>query len=308
MSKSLKLPPYGYVNADNAAFLAKRPVPLGFRLKPDDGPVASAEGWEKWRDSLADEMASFLWPIYKLRGWSGKAVTTAMDLTEADLEIMRAMQPKMEQRIQGGGKPTGRQADAWLREDEAAPGATFEYYQSKFPAMLQTEMAKAIVIGGIDIARPASQGLKQLFQRPRPFQVAMMLRQKNPIVVQASRSAITPAMISGHCIQGTLALAQVQAALGEVLDSSPGLADDVQRFLVDTGDRRVYAGLHYPSDNVGSWFAALSLCDHVFGEKAKEIRRVLWHAITTHSEVYKALEQTGGVYADPLKRLKSAAG
>ena len=306
MTLTLNLPPYGCVNADNVAFLAKRPVPAGFRANPD-GPVASAREWEQWRDRLAGEMADFLWPVFGNKGWTGKAVATAMKLTLADLEIMRTLQPKMEQRIQAGGRPTGKQADAWQREDEGAPGATFEYYQSKFPAMLQTEMGKAIVTGGIDIARPASQGLKQLFQRPRPFQVAMMLGQKKPMVVQASRSAITPAMISGHCIQGTLALAQVQLVLGEVLDATPGLADDLQRFFIDTGDRRVYAGLHYPSDNVGSWFTALSLCDHVFGEKAQQIRNVLWHAITTHSEVYRALEQTGGIYSDLLARLRSAA-
>jgi hypothetical protein len=136
----------------------------------------------------------------------------------------------------------------------------------------------------------------------------MILGEKEPLVVQASRSAITPAMISGHCIQGTLALAQVQLALGEVLQATSGLTDDMQRFLIDTGDRRVFAGLHYPSDNLGSWFTALSLCQHVFGDRAAEIRSHLWHAITTHSSVYEAMVRAGGIYAEPLAKLQLAAG
>ena len=70
---TLNLPPYGCVNADNVAFLAKRPVPAGFRANPD-GPVASAREWEQWRDRLAGEMADFLWPVFGNKGWTGKAV------------------------------------------------------------------------------------------------------------------------------------------------------------------------------------------------------------------------------------------
>lgn len=313
-ASTLNLPPYGFINAENDAFLRSRPVPRGFRLDPGDtdGPVGGADQWEDWLGALADEMAGFLWPVWLEGGWEGEAAGQALRLTEADLQVMRDLQGTLSERIRGAGGMTGRHLDAFKREDTGVPGATFEYYEPKLPAMLREEMTNAVMTGGLQLARPASQGLKNRFLRPRPQQVAMLLGQR-PLPLQPSASAITPAMISGHCIQGTLALAQVMASMSDVLEQTPGLLQDVQRFLVDTGDRRVFAGLHYPSDNLGSWYTALRLCDHVFGADGPEIRTRLWGAIQDHSMVWKAMDaavraDAQSVYAPLLARLDAAAG
>jgi hypothetical protein len=113
-----------------------------------------------------------------------------------------------------------------------------------------------------------------------------------------------------------MALAEVEFKMGEVLRGTQCL-QDMRRFLIDTGDRRVFAGLHYPSDNVGSWFVAMRLCRHVYGEHAEEVRLGLWEAIRTHSVVYQAILDASGSanggkekaspYAMLLQRLEMAA-
>lgn len=309
------LPPYGEINAENASFLGRRPVPAGFRAQPNSKLPSAAEPWEQWLSSTAEHMSDFLWPIYRDGAWVGKSAQHATALTLLDLEMVRSLQHRFHERIAGqDGTFTARQSEAFQKEDEGAPGSTFLFYKSGLPTYLESELNRAILVGGLEIARPASQGLKRIFQRPRPQQTAMLLGVKG-IVVQLSKSAITPAMISGHCIQGSLAFAQVLASMSDV---PAALLDAVGRFLIETGDRRVYAGLHYPTDNIGSWYVALRLCPHVFGDKAEAVRTGLWQAISKHSAVhaalikslespFKPLRTSAALYAPMLEELEKAA-
>lgn len=308
------LPPYGVVNADNASYLGRRPVPAGFRARPHATQPSQADEWDQWLARVAEQMSDFLWPIYRDGAWVGKASLHATALTQLDLEVLRSLQGRLQERIAGQTAATAKQAEAFQKEDEGPPGPSFAFYQSGFPTYLESELNRAIVTGGVEIARPASQGMKRIFQRPRPQQTSMLLG-VGEINVQLSKSAITPAMISGHCIQGSLALAQVLASMS---DLPAALLDTLGRFLIDTGDRRVYAGLHYPTDNVGSWYVALRLCTHVYGEKAQAVRSGLWNAIREHSAVYAAMEDAvqrpskallaaPALYAPLLQELQKAA-
>ncbi len=84
----------------------------------------------------------------------------------------------------------------------------------------------------------------------------------------------------------------------------------LQQFAVDIGDRRVFAGVHYPSDNISSWYAALRIIPHIFdGQSAATF---LWTAITTKSLVYGALLEhiaahPSSPYRAPLARLRQVA-
>lgn len=307
------LMPYGWTNEENQEYLARRPVPLGFRIDPGSSTAACADEWDRWLNARAVRMADFLWPIWAPgTGWIGAAARHSVELTRVDLALIAKLRPQMAERIADDAtKPTARHREAFREEDEGAPGKTLVYYTRAFPEALKAELNTWIVAGGIDIARPASQGLKKLFMRPRPQQVAMQANM--PIVVERSSSAITPAMISGHCIQGTLALASVEAGLDGWLAAFPAVRDVLRRFLVDTGDRRVLAGLHYPSDNIGSWYTALCLCAHVWGrEKGAALRQALWQSIQDHSRVLRAVKDAaasgeGKVYVPILERLNRAA-
>jgi hypothetical protein len=67
----------------------------------------------------------------------------------------------------------------------------------------------------------------------------------------------------------------------------------LRQYSVDVGDRRVLAGVHYPSDNLGSWTTALLLATCVCnGDTAG--RAMLWQAISTQSVVYSAISAASG--------------
>jgi hypothetical protein len=59
------------------------------------------------------------------------------------------------------------------------------------------------------------------------------------------------------------------------------------QFGVDIGDRRVFAGVHYPSDNMASWIMALRLVKEEVPDQ--RVFRFLANAITTRSLVYQML-------------------
>ena len=162
-ASKLSLPPYGLINADNASYLAKRPVPEGFRRDPGSPMPSDADEWDEWLAGVAEDMADFLWPLYKGNRWVGSAAGHAMELTELDLSVVQRLQPIMDERIRGAMSPTDRHRVAWAQEDEGPPRSTLAFYQAAWPPALEADLNRAILTGGVDIARPASQGLKRLF-------------------------------------------------------------------------------------------------------------------------------------------------
>jgi hypothetical protein len=54
----------------------------------------------------------------------------------------------------------------------------------------------------------------------------------------------------------------------------------------------VFAGVHFPSDNLSSWFTALKLVPRVFdAQAAPDIKAFLWEAINSRSIVYRAIKE-----------------
>ena len=304
--------PWGVINDENRSYLEQRPVPAGFRAKHGAQVVSSADAWDRWLDKLSLEMADWLWPVFEAGAWRGAAQVSMWELTVADLELIGELSVLLNARVQGNAHPGGRHRELWQAEDETAPGPTLVHYQAELLSVHEAEFNRAVMAGAIATARPMSQGLKRRFQRPRPQQTSLWLG-RNDLTVMASKSAITPAMISGHCVQSTLALGKIFVALQDVMAEQPVLHATLPRYLLDHGDRRVYAGLHYPSDNVGSWYAALRLCPHVFGSESAAVRDFLWKSITAHSDVYRALlavvsSNPKSPFAPLLNRLREAAG
>ena len=63
-------------------------------------------------------------------------------------------------------------------------------------------------------------------------------------------------------------------------DYSPALRATLEQYAVDFGDRRVMAGVHYPSDTLISWLACFALLEKVVSpaavaESASFLRRAI---------------------------------
>lgn len=284
------------------------------RFTNADGTPASDPKWIQWLDALADDLAGFLWPRFSQGTWHGAATAHMSALTLADLALMDTLYDTLEQHPQAVA-PT--HLSLFLAEDAGPPSTSgFLHYEPAADADLLKHFQPLLLEGGGDIARPASLNLKRRMQRPRPYQAAALHTPTKRFRYRAAASATTPSMVSGHAIQGVMALVNVVVEMEDRLREpmEPRLLGRIQQYFIDTGDRRVFAGVHYPTDNLSSWYAALQLCCRVFNSEAKKARarEVLWDAVSTKSAVYMAIQKAvtddaASPLAGPLKRLQAQA-
>ncbi|WP_353959298.1 phosphatase PAP2 family protein [Paeniroseomonas aquatica] len=116
------------------------------------------------------------------------------------------------------------------------------------------------------------------------------LRQ-NEFESQTAATSLTSSTFSGHCLQGIVAgCAVFEVWQHNNLLRSADSAACLAQFSVDIGDRRVFAGVHYPTDNVASWILAMNLIPHIFKEP-EPILKFAKFAITERSHVYKELQK-----------------
>ena len=132
--------------------------------------------------------------------------------------------------------------------------------------------------------------------------------QQDWFTYQDARTAVTPSMISGHCFETIMGGA---AAYCRAIDAGLGsdTIDALARHTVDVGDRRVFAGVHYPSDNLSSWLTALLLMPIVCPDP--KAPTWAWNAISSHSRVYQVISantQDGSAHAPSLDLLRRIGG
>lgn len=305
-SDPAKLPPYGYIHDDWTYDIRTRRVPAGFRIA---GRPAGETDYIAWLEATVDELAEFLWPRYDkaTQTWIGKAQAKAWALTVADLDLMdTGLHDKLCERAPSRDPLAhGSHKAFFVAEDLEAMLDTFAKYETaltpELVAKLKEEMGKGLKAFG-----PAPLRFKEYFQRPRPYQAAYLLGR--PFAYEWAKSAVTPSMISGHSLQGLIAGCYGYISLMRKLDVVAGAVDNLLQWSVDVGDRRVFAGVHYPSDNLSSWYIALKLCDnYVFGELGLEAKEFLKKAIHK-SAVFLAMQAAvdadpASPFAAPLARL-----
>ena len=88
--------------------------------------------------------------------------------------------------------------------------------------------------------------LKTIFNRARPKQVNTLLN------AQTSTTANTPAYPSGHCIQAYYLAKELSLYY-------PNKQEQLFKLAEDCAMARVYAGLHYPSDNEFGKYISLNI-------------------------------------------------
>lgn len=304
----LGLPPYGQLNSDWVVKRGRPAVPEDFTIDDDEPTLAE---WLVWLESLADEVAEFLWPRFDAATgmWVGNSVVGAVALTAADLQLMAGLKSQLLQ------PATARVTNGVLHrvffaeEDLAPPGANYARYDPAMPADFMTKLPDDILEGVVRV-RSLMLMLKQRFQRPRPYQASVLLG-KLDFVHLAAKSADTPSLVSGHCLQGAIGGCTAFVKLRPYLDAIDRSEQFLQQLTVDPADRRVFAGVHYPSDNFASWFCALRLCSNFFADDAKDVKAFLWGAIQ-RSHVFREVKKA--IVADPkspyaalITRLESEA-
>lgn len=98
------------------------------------------------------------------------------------------------------------------------------------------------------------KSLKSRFQRARPHQA--MTDFSKPFYVYDTESGHHPAFPAGHSLQSALWTATLLFE-PDLARSWTQYNSDLVGWAAGVSDRRVYAGLHYPSDAIAGWIASL---------------------------------------------------
>ncbi|UFZ06361.1 phosphatase PAP2 family protein [Bradyrhizobium ontarionense] len=293
MNKSLTFPPYGRMVAEFEERVGQGEPPTDWNA--DDN-------WPLWRDKMLEIITTLLWPVYDFStlSWQGPATTRMLGLTEADFELFTGLRPYNRQDVPGLAKPR-QHFELFQMEDHAEDkldhdagvdrgvDLTLRYYLEGHADKLTTDtLANWVESGMLRKAGGLPVQLKQFLQRPRAYQMSDSMG-KSWFTYHQALQSVSPSMISGHCFKGcTLGMAAVYHATA--LGCEPRVFDALTRLCVDFGDRRVFAGVHYPSDNLSSWITAMLIAKHVCAADSGRLgRKFLWNAISTKSVVHAAI-------------------
>ena len=281
------LPPWGFMEEFVEKQLATRPIPEAWR--DDRGATPGVREWMEWRDALADRLDRLLWPKYDadLASWSR---TPSAALLDADFALLSSLHGQLDKPVRGLGETPVIHRVFFKEEDtdDIGFGAHYERYDPTVPQYLLANFTELLWNGLNRRLGSLHYHLKSVFLRPRPYQVAF-LQKRNFHYVWAATGG-TPSFISGHCVQSALGGASAFALFGSSVDIVS--VDVLKQFTVDIGDRRVFAGVHYPSDNLGSWITALLLVPHVFdAAQVRPVERFLCDAILHKSIVFAAIKE-----------------
>ncbi len=304
---TLGWPPYGHLSTDFRKQMEETDLPTDFRV---NGQPATAADYTRYIDSEAKAMAEWLFPLYdqNARRWQGAASATAEALTIADLDLMAKLRAQLTEEAKCLKRGLGQTHQELFEAEDESAKPTLEIYLSIVKADLRRKV-RAGVEDSLNRVGTTHLRLKVHFQRPRALQTAYLLGRA--FDHEMAKTAYSPAMISGHCFQGLAGRVGGFLATRGLLNKVPEALESFQQYTVDIGDRRVFAGVHYPSDNISSWYTALRLCDHSFGKDGPDAKKFMWDAISQCSIVYRAIVDAsntpGSPYADLLARLKEEA-
>lgn len=320
LNEDLPLPPWGiqYNFVNDELGRVKRPGAwLSGREMSKAERIAD---YERWRNARLKEINEHLWPTYDPveHRWTGPSVRWMRELTAVDLRLMVQIQhsghfqayPDLD--VQPSDPKT--HVELFVMEDENGAANIWNGFGSYYPAEDSLVSQISDICGTADESKeiPVNYWFKEKLQRPRPWQMALRFL-KAPFVYYGATSAITPSMCSGHCFQSLVA---VGAAIERFLDDDSGDPEEANRKLpkmvaalarwaVDIGDRRVMAGVHYPSDNICSWFLFLTIAEFIFHRP--EVRHHIARAITrsfVFQEIQKHINNGGEVYGRPLSLIE----
>lgn len=319
--------PYGVLNQDEIAN-DDHLIPIDWLPLESDPGATFEEKWERWFESVMDQLREYVWPTWDSAGrrWvSCPALDHATDLTLADFAVFELMERRRVSRGLDHLPDVPHRApsayshrslfiiedDRSLVDDQPAPAflSYYSLYDTKLDKALADQVSPLFFNSLRHKTRHTQYRVKTLLQRPRPYQAAVLCGHFH-FVHETAKTGSTPSACSGHCLQGLIGLGGVYEYFKNSGIGMQYNAGTLQQYAVDIGDRRVMAGVHYPSDNISSWIILMNLAPRVFRDSS--ITGWLWEAISTKSFVYDAIRQyaatsAGAALRRPLHYLQSLA-
>ena len=288
----LPLPPWGQMDGTLEESRTDAVIPIDW--KPADGSPPTRRQWDKFIVELTTCIGSTLWPPYTPGDTSAWSTPAVAKLFEADFKLLHDLRFNLGMPIKSYYPTKFVHHDFFKEEDDAAIefGTGYERYDPTLAPTVLKSFTTVLIAGMADKVGTLDLQLKYVFQRPRAHQVAVIQNRSDFEYLQG-RTANTPSLVGGHCLQSTIAGCTAYVAFIEDLDKGhPRSVRTLEHFTVDVGDRRVFAGLHYPSDNLSSWYTALTLVPRVFPKLRDRVlaKEFLWEAISRRSEVFKAIK------------------
>jgi hypothetical protein len=298
-------PPYGNLARAYAEQIRSPRPPLDFR---------DAEDWRSFIGRLVSEINRVLWPSwdYDTGTWVNEDREKMIALTEADFSILDSFgyePPALarEVHVTGAVAWVGTHEAFFEDEDATLLGARAPLYASTMPAFMAKGFPRRLDKALSAKVGTASMQVKHSLQRPRAYQVALLMGRSH-FQWTTGATSMSPSMSSGHSLQGLLMTAgAVDMALSEGIELPEPTIQGLEQFAVDVGDRRVWAGIHYPSDNIASWIVAAHLGSAVL--QHARARSLVVNAVLTRSEVWarlSAAEEDHPVLGEALQAARDA--
>ena len=303
--KRIYFPPYGVLNQNEAPNVLHQ-LPIDWLPAPQDKGVTIYDKYIYWLNGVVEQINEVLWPTWDVEKsqWKPSRSVDHMEaLTRADFAIFEQMD---RERVNRGldrmlDSPNRAENSFSHRElfliddsqppDEGASTMPILSYYAMYDSKLSETLAKEVMPQWFNALHHKVHSthylVKLKLERPRACQTAMMLGYPD-FINELAQTGLTPSSCSGHCLQGL-------AGMGGVFEyfHSSGVKMDADnrgsmgQAAVDIGDRRVMAGVHYPSDNICSWIILMNIADRVYRDPA--VKLWLWEAITERSWVYKSI-------------------
>ncbi|MBC7924324.1 MAG: phosphatase PAP2 family protein [Bryobacteraceae bacterium] len=308
----LPLLPYGEMTDGLQGHLTNFPeVPPDFDFGAYADEAARLASWLKWRSETIGLIAHNLWPTWipQSEDWQGASKDKMTALTKTDIHLTIKLWHSMLKVKPVTPSPSAdcpQHIKFYRQEDDGDWFEFYTHYDTVLDPKILHLLREVYDTRAFDKCSSAHLQFKVPFQRPRPFHAAFLVKISGLRPLRAISSG-SPSLCSGHALQALLGIgAMVEHVVLNKIDIHPSSHLALRQLAVDIGDRRVFAGVHYPSDNIASWIIAMRLANRVF--RTEKVKQWLWTAILKQSKVYDTV-QADDVYKPALSVLKdSVAG
>jgi hypothetical protein len=230
-------------------------------------------------DKIVRDYRDKYWPEWLVAksDWQGKAKKKMIDFTRQDFVFLKGLRPLVREYASFDGVVVPRTHEECFKTEDSldtkgveSPFQEFKNYCPDLKAIWLNEFAEVFGEGLSNKVGWIDMQLKVRFQRPRPYQTACVLGE-SAFTHKRSATATHPSLIAGHCIEGLFGGLSVHLLWErDAKIYTMDIINALQQFSTDLGDRRVLAGVHYPSDLLITWLFCFELLPRVIADTTEQ--------------------------------------